>query len=190
MSKTVRQATKVMVIRHGEKPSNPPPYGITPDGGRDKECLTVRGWQRAGALACYFAPTAGGLQDSALAKPQFLYASKPVKRRGSQRSIQTLMPLAEKLGIKINSKYSRDEQKEMLEDALSCEGVVLICWQHEYIPAIANRILGDTTTAPQSWPEGRYDMVWVFDLDSESDQYNFLEVPQCLLVGDAATPIK
>jgi hypothetical protein len=189
MSKT-RQATKVMVIRHAEKPLDPPPYGIAEDGSRDKECLTVRGWQRAGAFACYFAPSEGSLQNSALAKPQFLYASKPIKRRGSQRSIQTITPLAEKLGIKITTKYSRDEGKEMLEDALSCEGVVLISWQHEYIPAIANHILGDTTTAPQSWPEGRYDVVWVFDLDAESGQYDFLEVPQCLLSGDAATPIK
>ena len=78
----------------------------------------------------------------------------------------------------------------MLSEALSRGGVVLISWQHEYIPSIANHILGDSTTAPQAWPEGRFDMIWVFDLDAASNQYGFVEVPQCLLMGDSAAPIK
>jgi len=52
MSGPLRRATKIMVIRHAEKPtSHPPPYGITLEGVREKESMTVRGWQRAGALA-------------------------------------------------------------------------------------------------------------------------------------------
>jgi hypothetical protein len=186
-----RKASKIMVIRHAEKPPNdPPPYGVTWEGEFDKESLTVRGWQRAGALACLFAPTYGALQTPSLARPQFLYASKAIKQHGSHRPTETILPLAEKLGIRINTKYPKDGEEEMLEDALSCDGVVLICWQREYIPAIANHILGDRTTAPQSWPEGRFDLVWVFDLAATSGGYKFMEVPQCLLSGDSPTPIK
>jgi hypothetical protein len=180
-----------MVIRHAEKPANSPPAcGVTFKGEREKESLTVRGWQRAGALAGFFAPTNGSFQDSLLARPQFLYASKPTRRNGSRRPIETVTPLAEKLAIRINCNFSRDEAEEMLDEAFLCAGVVLICWQYEYIPQIASYILGKKATAPKSWPEDRFDMVWVFDRDSQAAQYSFRQVPQNLLLGDWATPIK
>jgi broad specificity phosphatase PhoE len=191
MNEALRQATKIMVIRHAEKPANdPPPYGVTVEGEREKESLTVLGWQRAGALSGFFAPTNDSFQDASLARPQFLYASKPIRRNGSRRPIETITPLAEKLAIRINSNFAKDEYKEMVEEAFLCSGVVLICWQHDFIPKIANHILGNKTTAPQDWPEDRFDMVWVFDRDPATAQYRFKQVPQNLLMGDWATPIK
>ena len=45
-------ASQIMLIRHGEKPPHaPPPHGVSAHGERDTESITVRGWQRAGALA-------------------------------------------------------------------------------------------------------------------------------------------
>lgn len=191
MGETARHATKIMLVRHGEKPSNdPPPYGVTVDGEREGESLTVRGWQRAGALAAFFAPADNSFQDAALARPQFIYASTPTRRQGSRRSVETMTPLAEKLAIRINANYPKLESEKMLEEAFLCAGVVLICWQHELLPKIASRILGDQKTAPQDWPEDRYDMVWVFDRDATSGRYDFKQVPQNLLMGDWAIPIR
>ena len=191
MSHHPRQATKIMVIRHAEKPpGNPPPHGVTSKGEREKESLTVRGWQRAGALASFFAPANDSFQDSLLAEPQFLYASKPTKRNGSRRPVETLTPLAEKLAIRINSNFSKLEAEDMLEEVFLCAGVVLICWQYEYIPKIATHILGNKKGAPEEWPEDRFDIVWVFDLDSATGHYSFKQVPQNLLMGDWASPIK
>ena len=190
MGEPLRQATKIMLIRHAEKPLDPPPHGVTSDGVREKESLTVRGWQRAGALVSFFAPSNGRFQNEFIAEPRFLYASKPLKRNGSRRSLETITPLAEKLAIRINSNYPKGAEEEMLEEAFLCQGVVLISWQHNYIPMIANLILGDATRAPQEWPEDRFDVVWVFDLDSQSAEYSFTQVPQSLLMGDWATPIK
>jgi hypothetical protein len=191
MNEALRQATKIMVIRHAEKPANdPPPHGVTLKGEREKESLAIRGWQRAGALASFFAPTNGSFQDPSLAKPQFLYASRFIRRQGSRRPIETITPLAEKLAIRINAHFARDEPKNMLEDVFLCGGVVLICWQYEYIPQIASYILGNKTTAPHDWPEDRFDVVWVFDRDATTNQYSFKQVPQSLLMGDWATPIK
>ena len=65
-----------------------------------------------------------------------------------------------------------------------------MCWQQDYIPKIANYILGNKTTAPQDWPDDRFDMVWVFDRDPATALYSFRQVPQNLLMGDWATPIK
>lgn len=192
MSEPLRQATKVLVIRHAEKPATDhSPYGVTLKGARNKESLTARGWQRAGALANLFAPAGGLFQDPSLAEPRFLYASRYIKHKGSRRPFETIMPLAEKLAMRINSGFPRSEVEGMLEEALACRGVVLICWQREYIPRIADHILGDKTAAPRHWPEERFDVVWVFDRDpSSTGGYGFKQVPQGLLVGDRLTPIE
>jgi hypothetical protein len=40
-----------MIIRHGEKPAGDgSDAGVSPEGNADAEDLTVRGWQRSGAL--------------------------------------------------------------------------------------------------------------------------------------------
>jgi hypothetical protein len=191
MSETLRKATKIMLLRHAEKPDkDSTPYGITLNGERSKESLEVRGWQRAGALASLFAPSNGNFQHISLAKPQFLFASKPLKRKGSRRPIETITPLAEKLAIEINSDFQRADFDDMVEEAFSRKGAVLICWQREYIPQIASHILGNRKVGPPDWPEDRFDMIWVFDLDRASAKYGFKQVPQRLLRGDSTIPIK
>jgi hypothetical protein len=70
--------TKIMVIRHAEKPDDTH-QGVTAHGDQDKESLIVRGWQRAGALAALFDPTNGPLQNANLAVPKTIYASDPQK---------------------------------------------------------------------------------------------------------------
>jgi len=191
MGKPNKKATKIMVMRHAEKPAKDgPPYGVTLEGKLNKESLQPVGWQRAGALANLFAPTNGAMQNTALAKPQFLYASKPLQRKGSRRPLQTILPLAEKLSLPVNWHHERDEIEGVVEEVFSCRGVVLMCWQREYIPEIANYILGTKNGIPQAWPEDRFDLIWVFDLDRKSGSYKFQQIPQRLLMGDSATPIK
>ena len=192
-NKTVRplRATKIILIRHAEKPGkDSAPYGVTAEGERSKESLEVRGWQRAGALASLLAPTNGQFQHASLAKPQFLYASKPLRRKGSRRPIETITPLAQKLAIRINSSYPRSDFESMIDEVVMCHGVVLICWQREYIPQIAAEILRNKKTAPPDWPEDCFDMIWVFDLVRSSSKYTFKQVPQKLLGGDLKTPIR
>jgi hypothetical protein len=191
MAKRKKSATKIMLMRHAEKPAKDgAPYGVTLEGKPNKESLQPRGWQRAGALVHLFAPTNGHVQNAALAKPQFLYASKPLRRKGSRRPIETITPLAEKLAIRINSYYERSDVEGVVDEVFSCRGVVLMCWQREYIPEIAAHILGTERGLPQSWPEDRFDMIWVFDLDRRSNSYRFRQIPQRLLMGDWATAIK
>ena len=190
MNNRLRKATKIMLLRHAEKPAkDDAPYGVTRKGERSKESLEIRGWQRAGALTHLFVPANGHFQHPSLAKPQFLYASKPLQRKGSRRPIETITPLAEKLAIKINSDFQRSDIESMIADVFTRKGVVLICWQREYIPDIASLILGNEV-APWVWPEDRFDMIWVFDRHRSSSRYRFKQVPQKLLGGDLIGPIK
>ena len=46
------KASKIMIIRHAEKPTGQQD-GVDESGTSSPHHLIVRGWQRAGALACF-----------------------------------------------------------------------------------------------------------------------------------------
>lgn len=191
MSAPARTATKIMIVRHGEKPGKDgqKPFGVTENGKQDDLSLSPTGWQRAGALAVLFDPARGPLQHPSLALPQHLFAGDP-DRSGkgiSKRPLETITPLSRRLGLTIDQTYAVGQEQQLADAAAAQSGVVLICWEHKHIPLIANRLLGDTTTAPQVWPSERFDMVLVFDL--QNGAYRFSQVPQQLLAGDSPDPI-
>jgi hypothetical protein len=186
-------ATKIMLIRHAEKPpSNPPPHGIDINGDQDTESLIVQGWQRAGALVVFFAPSVGPFQNSEIATPSTIYASQIAKGSSSERPQETVTPLIAKLGggnVTQNFNFPKGQEQDVAGSAMACSGVVLICWEHQSIPLITKWFPispNNPNSVPTEWPNGRYDVVWVFDLDSTGG-YCFYEVPQLLLAGD--TPI-
>jgi hypothetical protein len=97
--------------------------------------------------------------------------------------------VAAKLGLTIDTSFTKDKFKHMADAALACEGVVLIAWQHQDIPAIGAHLLEHSGASgialPTSWPQGRYDLVWVFDRPAGSGPITgFTQVPQLLLAGD------
>jgi hypothetical protein len=181
-----------MVIRHAEKPGGRF-AGVTEWGETNAHDLSVRGWQRAGALCCLFAPAYGPLQNALLAKPAFIFASASVDdptpgNSRSRRSLETVSPLAQRIGIEVGLGFSKGEEKALAEAAQACPGPVLIAWQHENISTIAHAILG-AKIAPQTWPPDRFDVIFVFTLDPLAGTYSFAQVPQCLLAGDSPSPI-
>ncbi|MCX7099211.1 MAG: hypothetical protein NTV43_15025 [Methylococcales bacterium] len=198
---TLPTTPKIMVIRHAEKP-NDDYQGVTPKGNDNKDALIVKGWQRAGALAVLFSPFNKVLQNKQLAIPQLLYAAKPDdtsngssnndgnsdKDSKSKRPVETITPLSQLLQLAINENYGSEEYAGMIAEAQQQQVPVLIAWQHGKIPSIANIILGNKL-APQTWPNGRFDLVWVFDLDTTTGTYSLTQVPQNLLAGDLNTPI-
>jgi hypothetical protein len=187
------KAPKIMVIRHAEKPAGKL-SGVTEAGETNAHDLIVRGWQCAGALACLLAPAHGPLQHDLLARPEFIFASaaaddpEPGKSR-SRRPEETVTPLARVIGRDVDLTFSKGQEKALAKAAQACSGPVLIAWQHENIHSIAHTILGSKEIAPQSWPDDRFDVVFVFTLDPVSGTYSFAQVPQRLLAGDSAKPI-
>ena len=61
--------------------------------------LIVQGWQRAGGLVSLFDPARGPLQSPELATPATIVASWNSPKHGSQRPLETITPLADKLKI-------------------------------------------------------------------------------------------
>jgi hypothetical protein len=183
--------TKIMLIRHAERPAKVgAPYGTNPNGDRDVNSLSTVGWQRAGALVTLFDPAKRSPRDSRLGVPTNLFATDIGHGSESKREQQTIKPLASKLGLALDAKYLKQDHEQVANDVLSSNGVVLICWDHKFIPAVANGILGNTTTVPQKWKRKRFDLVWVFGWEPSTASYSFTQVPQELLPGDSTKVIK
>lgn len=191
-------AEKIMIIRHGEKPDEAPlglrgvaPPGIVESGEHSRYGLTVRGWQRAGALAVLFAPEAAAFRPKSLSTPNTIFASAIGPHSWSRRMQLTIEPLRQKLGqsVVVNTIFFKGDEERMINAALACSGNVLICWAHETLPRIGVKILGTATGIPPIWPDHRYDLVWVFDWRSAPAGWSFLQVPQLLLSGDSSNPL-
>jgi hypothetical protein len=178
-------ATKIMLIRHGEKPDKSESiHGIDSKGKHDKNELSTRGWQRSGALVRFLNPINGKFAHPKLARPDFIFAEDPAGHVKSERALNTVRPLAQSLGLKINLKHDKGDEKNLVKDALSRRGVVLIAWEHKEILEIANLILGGKKASPQKWPGSRFDVVWVIDKRGGGSGWKLTQIPQLLLPGD------
>ncbi len=182
---------RVMIIRHAEKPDGSgTPYGITSDGEQDDKSLIVRGWTRAGALVELFDPRDAEAEPSAtragIARPATIFAADPGKH-GSKRPLETVTPLAQALGLRVDQRFSKGQEQDLVAALAGAQGPVLIGWEHESIEAIIDQMGTITPAPPKDWPGDRFDMVYVFDRDGAG--WNFTQVPQMLLSGDSTTPI-
>jgi hypothetical protein len=197
----------IYIIRHGEKPADPPPadpgqpppppappFGVDYQGDQDEHSLLPRGWQRSGALAVLFDPALGelraGLQvPTALLSPSYGDPGATT----AHRTYQTIQGLSGRLGVPIVSGFAEGQEPELADSVVStCSGVALICWEHEHIPALASSLPAvPGTVIPPQWPGDRFDVIWAFTLGPgpAPAQYGFGQIPQQLLSGDTATVI-
>jgi hypothetical protein len=179
--------TKILVVRHAEKPDGHGTGGVDPRGQPDTKSLTPRGWQRAGALVQLFAP-GNGHPRASLARPDHLFAARAghANDEHSKRPYQTIEPLAAYLQLPggIDNSFRKDELDKLVSAVISCDGTVLIAWEHKNIPPMARILVSPSEQAPD-WPEDRFDMIWVFD--RVGDAWNLTQVPQLLLAGDSET---
>lgn len=179
------QATKVMLIRHGEKPAlDGSAFGVTSQGEQSPDELSVRGWQRAGALATFFGPRSNGARPPEIEIPQTLYAPKQTIHVRSVRAEHTIGPLSELLGLGIAKDFGKGDEVALAAAVAEKPGVTLVAWEHRAIVAIANALMGSNSMTPQAWPDDRFDLVWVFARQEAG--WRFTQVPQVLLPGDQA----
>jgi hypothetical protein len=194
---------QIYIIRHGEKPADlptptatpSPPFGIDVNGNQDAHSLLPRGWQRSGALAVLFAPALGPLQ-AGLQMPATLFSpdyGNPDKTQ-AHRTYQTIEGLSGRSNLPINTPFA-EGQESALANAIVANyaGVLLVCWEHQHIPAIATALpTVSGTQIPAAWPGDRFDLIWSFSLQAGTSPiaYVFTQIPQQLLAGDSATIIQ
>lgn len=155
---------QILIIRHAEKSDLKTDVDLNP-----------RGYARAAALPTLF--------PSRFPIPDFLFAARQSKH--SNRPVETITPLARALGLKIDNTYPNEDfgglARRVLKQPVYGGKIVLICWHHENIPALA-RALG-VTNAPAHWPEKRFDQVWRIEYPEGAAALT--ELGQQLLAGDS-----
>jgi hypothetical protein len=104
----------VILIRHGEK-----------QGAQDPDGLSPRGYDRAACRAGHF-----GNRSAYGITHLFAYTDKH-----SHRSVDTITPLAEGLGIEIDTRTGRDDVTGLLTNiaALPAGATALVCWEHKVL---------------------------------------------------------
>lgn len=175
----------IMIVRHAEKPTSGKPHGVTFDGNHDHHSLTVQGWLRAGALLELLA-SVSRTPPTELRRPDRIYAA--ASRGGkSRRSIETVAPLAARLGIEVDTRYEEGDEAHLAGEIGGLDGATLVAWHHETVPEIVEH-LGEVSPAPpKSWPDDRFDLVWTFT--RSGDGWTFAQVPQLFTPDDLADPI-
>jgi hypothetical protein len=184
-----RGVKTVMLIRHAEKPRpEAGVQGVDELGRVGPQNLSVKGWQRAGALVCMFrdadadADADAGAGPAGIVRPRHLFAPRVTALSPSARGAQTLAPLAQALGVAVNTDHEKDDIAGLMAAIGRCPQPVLVAWQHKAIVRLANALLGSSSRSPQRWPDDCFDMVWSFAV--EPAEVRFQEIPQSLLGGD------
>ena len=185
---TLNAAPKtVLIIRHAEKTAKKEPVHFEKWNFKSSKPLSVRGWQRAYALAPYFSMQSEII--NAYGSIDALFAPMPDAVYESVRPIQTITPLSQKLSMKINCKYGLDQMSEMVDFIMHKKKfnkkVVLIAYEHHHIPALLKAFkVNDGLSA---WPNDVFDWVVALDFDIKSGEcLKCSIVPQQLLYEDSA----
>jgi hypothetical protein len=159
----------ILILRHAEKPGNP-----STDLESDGIHLSTQGQVRAAALSVSIPAT--------FPKLDYLFASK--QSRHSNRSVETVTPLAKAIGLEIDSQYGDDDYKKLaralLSDTRYTSKTILICWHHTRIPQMALSLGVDHAPA---WPAGVFDRIWMIDYKEGTALIH--NNPQMLLYGDS-----
>jgi broad specificity phosphatase PhoE len=176
----------VMLIRHGEKPDGSSP-GVDANGKADDSSLTEVGWDRAHRLVDLFDPPQGPTRPG-LARPTAIYAAGANDDGEGQRTRETVTPLADKLGIAVDTSFGKGEEEALVEHVIAQAGPTLISWQHGEIPAIAEAFPGVTPTPPAEWADDRFDVIWTFT--KTANGWHFAQLPELVLPQDDAAVIE
>ena len=181
---------RIMIIRHAEKPGDEDgEHGVSISGCHDRHDLTVRGWQRAGALVRFFAPLNGTTAGPLISRPRSIFASAATEESPSLRAQHTVKPLAAVINVTVDKSHADGDEAGLAAAVLAAAPPVLIAWHHKHIPALVRRIAGEQLCYPDHWPDDRFDVVWVLDRSEGGGPWRFSQVAQCLLAHDRADPI-
>ncbi len=174
-----------MCIRHGEKPGEGgPPHGVDPQGEKAHVSLSPRGWARAGALAGLFGHLPLDAYPSVV-RPERVIATKPTHHAHSHRERETGAVIAERLGFEVDESFTHGDEAKVARAVLVDPRSALVVWHHGTTPKLVRHFpLSAPDAVPHSWPDRRFDLLWVLSWNEDEAAYDFAEVNQCLLSGD------
>jgi len=143
--KNISNDLKIIFIRHAEKPLKGD--NLTCEGLNRSLKLPAVITSKFGIPAYVFVPSLG--------------LGEATKHA---RMFQTIVPLAAKYNLTINSSRTEKDSLGMAADIKSRNGVVLVSWEHGGIAPIV-RALG-VKESGLKWPDNDYDSIWVITFNN------------------------
>jgi hypothetical protein len=139
--------------------------------------LSDAGSERAQLLVQAFS---GNRPD--LPTPQVLFAAHISAH--SNRSLQTLLPLATSLHLPIDDSFKDEDYEDLAAALLSGKyagKVVLVAWHRGKIPQLATAL--GATPPYARWPAEQYDRIW--RIDYVNGKASLQDLPYALMPGDS-----
>ena len=135
--------TTILLLRHAEEPKDTNSLDLS-DTGRD----------RAEKLASFI--------PKQFAVPDFIFAAAPTE--ASVRSYLTVRPLADSIEARIDGSYKARDfgmlASKLLADPAFVGKLIVVCWTHSELPALASSLnvrLGDF---PEKWDEQVFNLIF------------------------------
>ncbi|MGA2876918.1 MAG: hypothetical protein ABSE82_15470, partial [Nitrososphaerales archaeon] len=118
--------------------------------------LTPAGYLRADEIPAFLLNRYG--------QPDFIFAAKSTK---SNRPVETITPYSNATGVPIDTTFDDVDNAQIARQLLSepkYNGkLIVICWRHESIPALAEALHAPATTFPSPWWDEVFNLVLQFD---------------------------
>ncbi|MFA5955704.1 histidine phosphatase family protein [Hyphomicrobium sp.] len=142
---------RIILLRHADKTDDP-----------SNEDLSDAGVERAKRLATYIPETFG--------KPDIIIATAHSKH--SNRPKETMEPLADALGLKIQHDFENKEFADLVDEIFNDPDyknkTIVICWHHGNLPAMAALLGVPAGSYPDPWPDDAFGLI----LDLQYDPYS------------------
>ncbi|KAJ5157923.1 phosphoglycerate mutase family protein [Penicillium canariense] len=141
---TATAQSTVYLIRHGEKLSSG--NGISSQGEERAQCL----------VNVFSASSSYNIGHIMAETPR---SAMSISGGWQQCPYDTVLPLAESLGLDVDTSCERDDADcvQSVVDSYTGDGKILICWEHNELTNIVTA-LGDSD-AP-SYPDDSYNLIW------------------------------
>ena len=118
--------------------------------------------------------------------------SVPEGLRPQQAAGTTLLPLAARLEQAVDLRRALHGEDECGAALAAQAGVILMCWQHQGLPAPARAVAAPHRLPEHpdgwEWPNNRFDVTWFLRRQRPDGPWRSTRHCQELLAGDPARP--
>ncbi|MEO8739125.1 MAG: histidine phosphatase family protein [Casimicrobiaceae bacterium] len=133
----------ILLLRHGEEPKD-----------ANSLDLSATGRERAAKLASFI--------PKRFAIPDFIFSAAPTD--ASVRSYLTVRPLADSIRGRVDGSYKAREfgllASKLLADPAFVGKLIVICWTHSELPALAGALNVRSGDFPEKWDEKVFNLVF------------------------------
>eukprot|EP00978_Attheya_sp_CCMP212_P032357 scaffold126028_cov46-Attheya_sp.AAC.1 len=154
----------ILIFRHCEK------FGEVIDAKKNQHCSYI-GMERAEFIASLFGSDSDKV--SRWPFPSYMYAfsaGRPHSKHLNFREIETILPLANKMGdsIKIDAHFGAGDNEHLAKHILDaiksgemCGKLSVVSWRHSDIAPLATHMgCGPSTGCPMSYKDNDFDSAW------------------------------